>query len=168
MSVFNFFPTLVETTTMRHSVCVLLVVGTLVAVASADDAKDKAIRKDRQRIEGTWRITALEIGGNKSKDEDVQKLTVINDAKGKWILRSDNKEISKGTSSFDPTKKPRTIDFTPTEDAAKEEKFHGIYELRKNTRKLCFAPSGKDRPTEFSSTADNQHILVTFKREEVK
>ena len=61
-------------------------------------------------------------------------------------------------------KKPKTIDFTPTEGGGKGDQYLGIYELGEKTRKLCFAPSGKDRPTEFSSTPENQHILVTFER----
>lgn len=150
---------------MRSLLYGLLVVGvSFSTIAFADDAKDEAIRKDRKRIEGTWQITALEINGNKSKDEDVKKLTVVNDDKGTWNLRSGNMEISMGTSTFDPTKKPKTIDFTPTKGDAKGDLILGIYQLGKNTRKLCFAPSGKDRPTEFSSTAENQHILVTFER----
>jgi uncharacterized protein (TIGR03067 family) len=154
---------------MRHLLSALLVVGTLVAaVASADDAKDKAIKKDRQRIEGTWQLTALKINGNQSKQVDTQKLRVVNGSDGTWSVRSEGKEISKGSSTFDPTKKPKAIDFTPTEGGGTGEKFLGIYQLRKNTRKLCFAPSGKDRPTKFSSTADNQHILVTLKREEAE
>jgi uncharacterized protein (TIGR03067 family) len=73
-------------------------------------------------------------------------------------------EISKGTSTFDPTKKPKTIDFTPTEGGGKGDQFLGIYQLGKGARKLCFAPAGKDRPTEFSSTPENQQILVEFER----
>jgi uncharacterized protein (TIGR03067 family) len=150
---------------MRYSLFGLLVVGVLLTtIASADDAKDEAIKKDRERIEGTWQITALEINGNKSKDEDVKKLTVVNGSDGTWSVRAEGKEISIGTSTFDPTQKPKTIDFTPTEGGGKGDQFLGIYELRKNVRKLCFAPQGKDRPTEFSSTSDNQHILVTFER----
>lgn len=150
---------------MRYSLFGLLVVGVLLTtIASADDAKDEAIKKDRKRIEGTWKITGLVINGNKAKDEDAKKLTVVNDDKGTWNLRSGNMEISMGTSSFDPTMKPKTIDFTPTEGGGKGDLFLGIYQLGKNTRKLCFAPAGKDRPTEFSSTPDNQHILATFER----
>jgi uncharacterized protein (TIGR03067 family) len=136
----------------------------LTAIASADDAKDEAIKKDRQRIEGTWQVTSLTVNGNKAKDEDTKKITVINGSDGTWSVRYDGKEISKGTSTFDPTKKPKTIDFTPTEGDAKDDVFHGIYRLGKNARKLCLAPSGKDRPTEFSSTPENQYILVTFER----
>lgn len=150
---------------MRYSLFGLLVVGVLFTpIASAGDAKDEAINKDRKRIEGTWQITALEINGNKSKDEDVKKLTVFNGSDGMWSVRSEGKEISKGTSTFDPTQQPKSIDFTPTEGGGKGDQFLGIYQLKKNIRKLCFAPAGKDRPTKFSSTPDNQHILVMFER----
>ena len=81
---------------------------------------------------------------------------------------SDGKEIGKGTNSFDPTKKPKTIDFTPTEGEGKGSLYLGIYELGENARKLCFAPPGKDRLTEFISMPGSEHILVTFEREKAK
>lgn len=150
---------------MRYLFFSLLLVGFLLpSVASADDATDEAIKKERKKIEGKWQIVELVVNGNKSKDEDAAKLTVVNDARGTWSLWSGDSKITMGTSTFDPTTKPKTIDFTPSEGDAKGNRFLGIYRLGKNTRKLCFAPSGKDRPTEFSSTAENQHILVTFKR----
>lgn len=132
--------------------------------ASDDDAKGEAIKKDRNRIQGTWQATSLTINGNKAKDEDAKKITVVNGDDCTWIVRSEGKEISKGTSTFDPTKKPKTIDFTPTEGGGKGDQFFGIYQLGRNTRKLCLAPSGKNRPMKFSSTPENQHILVTFER----
>ncbi len=150
---------------MRRSLFGLLVFGILLTTsAAADDATAKAIKKDRQRIAGTWQVTSLTINGNKSKDEDAKKLTVVNDDKGTWRIRAGDMEVSKGTSTFDPTKKPKTIDFTPTEGGGKGDLFLGIYQLGKNKRKLCFAPTGRSRPTEFSSTAANQQILVTFQR----
>jgi uncharacterized protein (TIGR03067 family) len=133
-------------------------------IAAADEAKDEAIRKDRKIIEGTWRIIALEVNGNKTKEEDARKLTVVNGSDGTWRLRSEVKEISKGTSVFDPTQKPKTIDFTPTEGGGKGNQHLGIYEIGEETRKLCFAPAGKERPTEFSSPPGSEHILVTFER----
>jgi uncharacterized protein (TIGR03067 family) len=134
------------------------------ALAIGDDAKDEAIKKDRKLIEGTWRVVALEMDGNKSSDEDAKKITVVNSPDGTWTLFSDGKEVGKGTNSFDPTKKPKTIDFTQTEGEGKGNSFLGIYELGENTRKLCFAPPGKDRPREFISMPGTDHILVTFER----
>lgn len=157
---------------MRNPFFGFLFVGGLltavVARAFADAAQDEAIKKDRKLIEGTWRVVALEIDGNKSVEEDARKLTVVNGSDGTWSLRSEGNEISKGTSTIDPTKKPKTIDFTPTEGEGVGQKYPGIYELGEKTRKLCFAPTGKGRPTEFSSIPGSEHILVTLEREKSK
>jgi uncharacterized protein (TIGR03067 family) len=134
------------------------------AIAAADDAKDEAIKKDRKLIEGTWRVVALEVDGNKASDDDAKKITVVNGPEGTWTLFSDGKEVGKGTNSFDPTKNPKTIDFTQTEGEGKGNLYLGIYELGENTRKLCFAPPGKDRPREFISMPGTDHILVMFER----
>ncbi|QDU31697.1 hypothetical protein ETAA8_68570 [Anatilimnocola aggregata] len=154
---------------MRTTFCGFWIVGALLvaitAIASADDAKDEAIKKDRKLIEGTWRIVTLEVNGNKSNDEDAKKLSVVNGPDGVWNLLSEGKEVAKGTNSFDPTKKPKTIDFTITEGGGKGSVHLGIYELGEKSRKLCFAPPGKDRPSEFTSTPGSEHILVTFERE---
>ena len=146
----------------------LLISGFLLAAiaspATANDTKDVAIKKDRQRIAGTWRIVELVVNGNPAKEEDARKLTVVNGTDGTWSLRSEDKEISKGTSTFDPTQKPKAIDFTPTVGDAKDKLHLGIYELGDDVRRLCFAPSGQDRPKGFSSEPGTDHILVKFER----
>lgn len=150
---------------MRESIGrLLVVVAALPAIAVAGDAVDEAIRKDRKQIQGAWQVTSLTISGDKSQAEDVRKITVVNGDDGTWSVRSEGKEISRGTSTFDPAKTPKTVDFTPTDGGGLGDRFLGIYQLSKDARKLCFAPTGKDRPTEFSSTPENQHILVEFKR----
>lgn len=136
----------------------------VVQAGTADDALEQAIKKDRQRIAGTWRVMALTVNGNKAELSDAQQMKVVNGEDGSWSVQIDGKEVSRGTSVFDPTKKPKTIDFTATSGSEKGKKFLGIYTLGKNRRRLCFAPSGAERPTEFSSTAENKHLLVIFKR----
>jgi uncharacterized protein (TIGR03067 family) len=157
---------------MRRSFLGLLVVGALFtaigAIASADDAQDKAIKKDRKQTEGTWRVVTLEVNGDKLKDEFANQYTVVNGSDGTWSLLSKGKELNKGTSTIDPTKKPKTLDFTVTEGEGKGGQFLGIYELGEKTRKMCFAESGKARPTDFTSTPENKHYLVTFEREKAK
>lgn len=157
---------------MKRTYFGILAVGALLtaisAIASADDATEEAIKKDRKQIEGTWRIVALVVNGNQAMEEDAKKLTVVNGSDGTWSLHAEGKEVTKGTSTFDPTKKPKTIDFTPTEGESKGKLHLGIYELGDKTRKMCFAPSGKDRPTEFASAAGSDHILVTFERVKAK
>jgi uncharacterized protein (TIGR03067 family) len=60
---------------------------------------------------------------------------------------------------------PKSLDFTPTEGDAKGQLFLGIYELGEKNRRMCFAPTGKERPSEFSSSRGSGHILLTFERE---
>lgn len=157
---------------MRRSFLSYLFCGLLLATvavsASLGDDNEEAVKHDRKLYEGTWKAIALEIQGNKSMDEDVKKISVVNGSDNTWSLRVDGKEISKGTNTIYPTQKPKTIDFKPTEGEGKDQVYLGIYEIDEKTRKLCFAPAGKPRPTEFSSTADNQHIIVTFERDKVK
>jgi uncharacterized protein (TIGR03067 family) len=140
----------------------LLGVGIL---AAADDAKQDAIKKDRKKYEGTWRVTSLEINGNKSSEEDAKKITVVNKADGTWILQVDGGKITEGTSEIDPTKNPKTIDFMETEGDNKGKIVLGIYELGDDTRKLCYAGPGRERPSDFSAPAGSGRVLVEFKRE---
>ena len=89
---------------------------------------------------------------------------MVNGSDGTWSLRSEEKELSKGTSTFDPNQNPKTIDFTPTVGDSAGKRHVGIYELGEDVRRLCFAPPEKDRPTEFSSEPGSGHILVKFER----
>lgn len=128
-------------------------------------AGEEAIRKDRKRIEGTWRVVSLEINGSKASEENTRKYSVVNGSDGTWSLRSEGMEVSKGTSTIDPAKTPGTIDFTPSEGEGKGNQYLGIYEVGEKMRKLCFSPPGKDRPTKFSSPSGSEVILVTLERE---
>ena len=135
------------------------------SLTAAGDDKDKAIKEDRKEYEGTWQVVSLEVDGNKSAEEDAKKVTVVNEADGKWAIEVEGKIIARGTSQIDPTKKPRAADLTVTEGDGKGQTVLGIYEFADDTRKVCLGQPGKDdRPTEFSSTAGGGHILAVLKR----
>jgi uncharacterized protein (TIGR03067 family) len=86
---------------------------------------------------------------NDAKEEDARKLSVVNGSDGTWRLLSEGKEISKGTSTIDPTKKPKSLDFTTTEGEEKGKPYLGVYELGEKTRKMCFALALPRRRTTF-------------------
>lgn len=157
---------------MKSSIIGLSVVAVTLAaittIAVANDAKEAAVKKDRKQLAGTWRVVDCVIDGSKLPEEDARKLTVVNSADGTWSLRDEDKEISKGTSTLDPTKKPKTIDFTKTEGEGKGDQYLGIYEIGEKTRRLCFVPAEKERPTTFSSTSGSGRFLVIFEREKAK
>jgi uncharacterized protein (TIGR03067 family) len=137
---------------------------TMTGTLTAGDAKEEAIKKDRKRYEGTWQVISLEVDGNKASEEDAKKITVINEADGKWAIEVDGNVVAKGTSEIDPTKKPRTVDLTMTEGDDKGKTFLGIYELADDTRTVCLAQADKDRPTEFAAPGGSGQILAVLKR----
>lgn len=158
----------------RLFTCLVFLGGlALASIVVAGDVKEEAIPeeailKDRKQIEGQWRIVTLVVDGNKASDEDAERLTVSNNVDGTWRLFSEGKEISRGTSTIDPTKKPKTLDFTVTEGEGKGNRYLGIYELGEQTRKMCFAPPEKERPSELTSRSGSQHICAIFARKEVE
>lgn len=97
-------------------------------------------------------------------DDDAKAFKVINEADGKWAIEQDGKVVARGTSEIDPTKKLKTVDLTQTEGDSKGQKLLGIYEFGEDTRKVCLAQSGKDRPTEFSSPAGSGQIFAVLKK----
>ena len=151
----------------RSKLKCLLAVGCMtVAMLSAfgaDNSDDEAVKKDRKRIEGTWKVVSFTINGNQSTG-DVGKIIVVNGADGSWNLTVNDQELVQGATTINPSKKPKEIDITPTTGDDKGKMYPGIYEVADDTRKLCFAPTGKPRPTEFTSVAGTDHVLVMFER----
>jgi uncharacterized protein (TIGR03067 family) len=133
-------------------------------LTAAGDDKDKAIKEDRKKYEGTWQVVSLEVDGNKAGEVDAKRITVVNEADGKWAVEADGKVIERGTSEIDPRKKPRAVDLTVTEGDDKGKTYLGIYEFGDDTRKVCLAAAGKDRPKEFTSPSGTGHILAVLKR----
>jgi uncharacterized protein (TIGR03067 family) len=138
------------------------------SLAAAGDDKDKAIKEDRKKYEGTWQVVSLEVDGNKSGEATTKKATVVIEADGRWAIEFDGLVLSRGTSEIDPTKKPKTVDLIETEGGdgffVKWKKVLGLYEFKDDTCKVCLAPADKERPGEFSSTAGSGHILAVLKR----
>jgi len=50
--------------------------------------------------------------------------------------------------------------------SSEKETVLGIYELERDSYKVCFAPAGKPRPTEFASIRGSGQILQVWHRHE--
>jgi uncharacterized protein (TIGR03067 family) len=145
----------------------LFLVGVVLgASVDADEASKEAIAKDRAMIKGKWAISKLVIDGKKASNEDLARMTVVNEANGDWRLMSDGDVVAKGTSTLDPSAKPKAIDFVNTMNDEEKETYEGIYQLgpTPNERMMCFAPADKPRPAAFESESGTGHILVVFQR----
>jgi uncharacterized protein (TIGR03067 family) len=142
----------------RHALMVL-VAGVLLAA----DSKDDDIKKEQKKINGTWAVESFVNAGMKVPEDDVKKFRLTLDG-DKYTLKQEDNVVSKGTAKIDPSKKPKTIDITPTEGDGQGTAMLGIYEINGDTYKVCYVPGGKDRPTKFASEEGSDYILFVFKR----
>jgi uncharacterized protein (TIGR03067 family) len=134
-----------------------LAAGLLVAA----DAKDDAVKKDMDALQGKWQLVSLERDG-KSVDVPKDAVRVI---KGDTYTINPRPDVTiEGKFKIDPTAKPKQIDTTPTTGDNKGKTALGIYEIDGDALKICWAPAGKDRPTEFKSAEGSGVFLAVHKK----
>lgn len=142
------------------------VVLTAILLIAADGPQDDAVKKDLEKLQGTWVLVSAERDGKKLSEEEVKKtkITIKNDT----FVFPDASGIGtsqKGIIKLFPSKTPKWMDSKATNDKAKEVTSLGIYEFTSDGYKVCFAPPGKDRPKEFTSTPGSGHIHQVWKRQ---
>ena len=132
------------------------------AVVAADAG---AVEKDRAAVRGNWRVVELHVDGQRAADEDARRFSVSNAGDGTWALLHDGGEMVRGSSTIEPDVVPKRIDFTGTNADGERHDYLGVYEVGDPVRRLCFARPGRPRPVDFTSTADNEQLLIVFQRE---
>lgn len=140
----------------------LLIAAGLVAAAD----KDNDAAKDLQKLQGSWVLASGEKDGKKLADEDVKRSKIT--WRGKEALVAtphQSKERIRATVTLDPGKTPRQMDWVRVEGPYAGKSMHAIYEfVSEDEYRICFAPAGKDRPTEFRTRPGTGHMLHVWKR----
>lgn len=139
---------------MKHQAVMLLVFALVTNVGAGDDTKaNKALKK----LEGTWVLVSGEQNG-KELSEEVIKGAKLVIAGNKHTVTIGNDTIV-GTHKVDASVKPHTID--ASDDG---KKMHGIYEIKGDQFKVCFAEDSKDRPKEFTGKEGSGCFVHIWKR----
>ncbi len=134
----------------------------LVALLGTDTGKEET-RKEMARLDGEWTMVSGEIDGQLLPDE-LRKTAKRVARDGETTVTMGGRVFMKAQFTVDPTKKPKTIDYTFTEGPTKGKTQLGIYELDGDTVKFCFASPGKDRPTDFTTKEGSGRTLSVWKR----
>ena len=121
-----------------------------------------APKTDLDRFQGTWYlVSAMEDGNALPEDKVKQTTIVIKDDTFRFPGSAEDATSKAGTIKLDENKTPKEIDSISTE----KEVMLGIYRLEDNGYKVCFAPAGKPRPTDFASAPGNGYILQSWARQ---
>jgi len=108
------------------------------------------ISKEMQRLQGTWQQIGYERDGVTEPLDELgwePRTTFVGD---RFVVTlADGSIPIKGTYKIDPTRNPKTVDWTDTigEDAGKT--LLAIYRLEEDRFTFCAAYPGLERPTEF-------------------
>jgi uncharacterized protein (TIGR03067 family) len=70
-------------------------------------------------------------------------------------------EFERSTFKVDASKKPKQIDLASQKTG---KAILGIYELQGDELKICIAPDGKTRPSEFKTAPDSEAAVLVLKR----
>jgi uncharacterized protein (TIGR03067 family) len=135
------------------------------AFAGVDDAK---------KLEGTWHVTELVVGGMKvpdkdiagmkfviSKDKDDDKLTIVPPTADTGVVEKRMFKLK-----FDVSKKPAAVFATALDGEFKDTTSPGIFELKGDVLRWCQSddPKATEAPKEFTSPEKSSIYIFTFKR----
>lgn len=140
----------------------IVLVG-LVAFTPLVFADDKKQAEELKKLDGVWKVSTGELGGNPLPEEFAKSLTLTLEG-GKYKVLVGVQE-DKGTCTIDPSKKPKELDIKGEEGPNKGKTIPCIYELDGDTLKVCYDLSGKKRPAEFKTEKDTLLYLAIYKRQ---
>ena len=146
---------------MKARLLMIAALGLLLGACNRQ-ATAKTPKTDLDRLRGTWNLVSAIQDGNALPEDKVKQTTIV--FKGSTFRFPGLAEYAtskSGTIKLDETKTPKEMDAISTE----KEVMLGIYELEGDSYKVCFAPAGKPRPTEFTSTPGNGQILQVWERQ---
>ena len=119
---------------------------------NTDTTFSDAIAEEMKKLQGTWKQIAYERDGvTEPLDEQGWEPRVTFTGDAFVVALSDGSIPIKGTYKLDPTRNPKTIDWSDTigEDAGKT--LLAIYYLEADRLTFCAAYPGQKRPTEFTT-----------------
>jgi uncharacterized protein (TIGR03067 family) len=142
---------------MRTHAPIVMMVGMLIA---ADAPKD-----DLHKLQGTWSLVSAVRDGKDVPDDEVNRTTLV--IQGNTFTFPEDARVAtgpSGTFTIDSSRRPKTIDATPSSGPNRDATWLGIYEVMGDLYKIAFAPPGKARPTRYVSEPGSGQLHSVWRR----
>ena len=131
-------------------------------VLASGNARADATSDEWKALAGTWKVEKAVISGQDMTEGLRSAVLVIEE--GKYSLQIAGM-TDRGTLSLDLTRTPKVMTIKGTDGPNKDRSYPAIYEMDKDTLKVCYNLDGKDPPTAFESKAGTTVLMATYKRE---
>ena len=148
----------------------MLAVLALSAGAADDKPGDKpgGADADKAALQGTWQTVASEVNGEKEAEDRSKQYQVVLEG-DKMTITRDGQTVMKGSYKLDAAQTPRRLDLkieeNPNDADAVGKTLEGIYEVKGEDLKWCFAMPDRERPKAFKTEADSGQVFATLKKE---
>jgi uncharacterized protein (TIGR03067 family) len=146
---------------LRYAMLASVVVLAVHAVSGADD---DPTMKDLDAMQGTWKVVELSEKGEKVAAKETAPVEVVILAT-KMTFNDDGKFREEITLTVDAKQNPKTLDMKYTKGGNTGKMQTAIYAIEGDTLKICINEKKNGaRPTEFTSTKENEFALVVLKK----
>lgn len=145
---------------------VAVLLASFATLLVAADAKDDEVKKELQKFQGDWVLASGEKEGEKLADEHVKESKLTWKGKAVTLFTPhQSKEKIQAEATLTPGKSPRQMDWVRSTEPGKGKTMSAIYEfIAEDQYRICFAPPGKERPTEFKTKPGSGQLLHVWKR----
>jgi len=132
---------------------ILMFVST--ALLSAQEAKP-AVPAALLPWNGVWALQTCEFDGKQQMDEPSKgaiRLSVVGSEHRMYIITDAKAMMGRrlSTSALQADDKAGTFELTIQDGYKKGERVHGIYNIEKDSLKMCYCPADKPRPKDFAA-----------------
>src|SRR5438552_4841358 len=103
--------------------------GLAVSILIGADAPKKDAPKDRDALQGTWKLSAGEADGKALPEKQLKDGKLLIKGNDYTVTLADKGTVT-GTQKLDPTKEPKTIEIVDASGPNKGKTCLGIYELK--------------------------------------
>src|SRR5947209_6419684 len=139
---------------MKTLLCLAALSGLLLA------ADDDAVKKDMDKLKGTWVLAGGDEGGQDFPQETIKSAHMTFDG-DKMSFKIGDIE-GEGKIKIDPSKDPKHIDVDMTAGQLEGSRYAGIYTFDGDHLKQCYPEAGGERPTEFTTKSGTGHIYFVW------
>lgn len=127
------------------------------------DAKEEAIAKDLEKLQGVWSVVSMEMDGKPLSEERRKKTRLT--IRGEKFTFETGVDSHEGLYKIDPTKDPKQLDIVITRGDEKGKVYLVIYKFEDGNMIQAMRLDNKSRPAEFTGKAGTGAALEIWHRE---